>query len=157
MTIPDYQTLMRPVLVSLKDSVKNTNEVVNDLKRVFNLSDEDMKIMQGSGRDTTIRNRTQWSFKYLYEAKLLEKPERGKYKTSARGLKVLDENPERVDNTILEQFDEFNKWKHGLNSGTDTIDENLSKSNNKELQTPEEKLRSSHSDLKKLTQARFIK
>ena len=91
MAIPDYQTLMRPVLVSAKETVKNTNEVVKDLIKIFKLTDEEISEKQPSGRDTVLRNRTQWSFKYLYEAKLLDRPERGKYKTTDRGLKVLKE------------------------------------------------------------------
>ncbi len=142
---------MRPVLVSLKDSVKNTNEVVKDIIKIFNLTDEEVTEKQPSGRDTVLRNRTQWSFKYLYEAKLLDRPERGKYKTTERGLKVLQENRERVDNSILEKFEEFKKWKYALYTDEDTSEKVAIKSNNLELQTPEEKLRSSHSDLKKLT------
>jgi len=148
MTIPDYQTLMRPVLVSVKDTAKNTNEVVLDLINHFKISDEEVRQKQPSGRDTVLRNRTQWSFKYLFEAKLLDRPERGKYKVTERGLKVLKQNNERVDNTILEKFEEFNKWKY---TDVEEVEETQKKSKNGELQTPEEKLRSVHTDLKNLT------
>ena len=148
MAIPDYQTLMRPVLVSAKETAKNTNEVVKDLIKIFKLTDEEVSEKQPSGRDTVLRNRTQWSFKYLYEAKLLDRPERGKYKTTDRGLKALKENSQRVDNSILEQFEEFNKWKY---ADVETEKEIPVKSKDQELQTPEEKLKSAHKDLINIT------
>ena len=147
MAIPDYQTLMRPVLVSVKEKSKNTNEVVIDLIKHFNISEDETRQKQSSGRDTVLRNRTQWSFKYLFEAKLLDRPERGKYKITERGLKVLEENKDRVDNSVLEKFTEFYNWKY---ADVEEEKEIPVKSKDQELQTPDEKLRSSHADLKNL-------
>lgn len=147
MAIPDYQTLMRPVLVSVKETSKNTAEVVKDIIKIFNLTDDEVSEKQPSGRDTVLRNRTQWSFKYLYEAKLLDRPERGKYKTTERGLKVLKENGDRVDNSILEKFEEFRNWKYA----DVKAEKETTETKDQELQTPEEKLKNAHKDLINIT------
>ena len=147
MAIPDYQTLMRPVLVSVKETSKNTAEVVKDIVKIFNLTDDEVSEKQPSGRDTVLRNRTQWSFKYLYEAKLLDRPERGKYKTTERGLKILKENGERVDNSILEKFEEFRNWKYA----DVKAEKETTETKDQELQTPEEKLKNAHKDLINIT------
>jgi len=146
MAVPDFQTMMRPVLVICKDKAKNTNEVINEYNNgFFDLSEDDMKEPQPNGRDSLIRNRTQWAFKFLFEANLLERTQRGYYLTSELGKKVIEENKERVDNSVLQQFDAFNKWRK-KSLPKKIIDEKDIKEES-DLRTPDERMRDTHQEI----------
>ena len=141
---PDYQTLMRPVLEICNNQAKNTSGVVDELVSVFNLTQEDIeKLLPGGGVE--IRNRTQWAFKFLFEANLLERTQRGYYLTSELGKKVIEENKERVDNSVLQQFDAFNKWRK-KSLPKKIIDEKDIKEES-DLRTPDERMRDTHQEI----------
>ena len=103
MAIPDFQSLMKPVLQSVLTDAKNTDEVVIDLVKYFKISSEEVLQKHPSGRDTVLRNRTQCAFKYMFEAKLLDRPSRGFYKITERGKKLLESN-KIIDKSVLEEF-----------------------------------------------------
>lgn len=147
MAIPDFQSLMKPVLQSVLIEEKNTDEVVIDLIKYFKISPEEVLQKHPSGRDTVLRNRTQWAFKYMFEAKLLDRPSRGFYKTTERGKKLLESN-KVIDKSALEEFTEFNEW---LYSQTKPKEEKKQIIATKELLTPDERLRVSYEELRNIT------
>lgn len=147
MAIPDFQSLMKPVLQSVLIEEKNTDKVVIDLIKYFKISPEEVLQKHPSGRDTVLRNRTQWAFKYMFEAKLLDRPARGFYKTTERGKKLLESN-KVIDKSVLEEFTEFNEW---LYSQTKPKEEKKQIIATKELLTPEERLRVSYEELRNIT------
>ena len=67
--------------------------------------------MLPSGKATVFGSRVGWALTYMAQAGLATRPKRGVYVIADRGLKVLDENPERVDNKVLEQFPEFLEFR----------------------------------------------
>ncbi len=78
MAIPDYQTVMLPLLHFLKDGKEhNIGEVVEALVHEFKLSTEEREQLLGSGQQTIIRNRAGWARTYLKKAGLLESTRRG--------------------------------------------------------------------------------
>jgi restriction system protein len=146
---PDYQTLMRPVLEICNNQAKNTSGVVDELVGVFNLTQEDIeKLLPGGGVE--IRNRTQWAFKYLHVAKLLDKPQRGFYQTSERGKRILEENKERVDISVLNQFEEFSSWRQGTRN--EVTQEQVAQN-----ETPDERLRNAYMALNTETKNDILK
>ncbi len=64
-----------------------------------------------SGKATVFGSRVGWALTYMSQAGLATRPTRGVYVITDRGLKVLDEHSERIDNTVLEQFPEFLEFK----------------------------------------------
>ena len=76
--------------------------------------------MLPSGRQTVFSNRVHWAKTYLTLAKLLEATRRGYFRIAQRGRDVLSSSPDRVDNKLLEQFDDFNEFKQRTRE-TDTI------------------------------------
>ena len=72
MPIPDFQTLMLPVLKSAVDGEANIGEVTARLAVDFKLTEEEREQRLPSGRQTTIVNRTGWAKTYLTKAGLLE-------------------------------------------------------------------------------------
>tara|TARA_B100000315_G_C14560117_1_gene580081 strand:+ start:175 stop:1089 length:915 start_codon:yes stop_codon:yes gene_type:complete len=118
MPIPGWQSLMKPVLQLSREeqSIPNAVEKISDQ---FNLTDEEKKEKQASGRDYVIRNRLGWAVKYLVEAGLLERPRRGFFKITELGSEVLNENPPEINNRFLYRFPSFVRFK----SSTETLNE----------------------------------
>ncbi|HVP01945.1 MAG TPA: restriction endonuclease [Solirubrobacteraceae bacterium] len=111
MAVPDFQTLMRPILVQLEDGQPRAiGDVRAALAREFNLSDEDLAEELPSGRAKTFNNRVGWATTYLYRCGLLTRPKRSVYRLTDRGRQVLADNPERVDVTVLSQFQELEEF-----------------------------------------------
>jgi restriction system protein len=108
MAIPDYQTVMLPLLRFLKDGREhNLGEVVDLLVDEFALSPEERDQLLGSGQQTVIRNRAGWARTYLKKAGLITSNRRGYFRITERGQSALDSKPGRIDVKFLEQFPEF--------------------------------------------------
>ncbi len=111
MPIPDYQSLMLPMLKLSGDSKERSlAESRNALAEVLGITDEERKELLPSGTQPIFNNRVAWACIYLYNAGLLERPKRGWYKITDRGLDVLKESPPKVDVKFLKQFPEFVKF-----------------------------------------------
>jgi restriction system protein len=114
MAIPDYQTLMLPVLNALRISKERTSsEIAEELSNILKLSDEERALRIPSGVDTVIKNRVAWALTYLLKAGLLIRPSRGKYSISELGEKALNSKPEKIDNKYLSKYDSFNQFIKG--------------------------------------------
>lgn len=111
MAVPDFQTLMLPVLKIVKHGDCDATEVVNRISDEFNLSEEDRNQKIPSGGMPTIRNRVQWALTYLTKANLAERPRRGVFRITDLGEKTLSKNPTKIDMKYLEQFDGYIAFK----------------------------------------------
>ena len=112
MPIPDYQSLMLPMLKLSGDSKERSLAETRDaLAEVLDITDEERKELLPSGTQPIFNNRVAWACIYLYNAGLLERPKRGWYKITDRGLDVLKESPPKVDVKFLNQFPEFLKFR----------------------------------------------
>ena len=108
MAIPDYQTLMLPLLRLASDSGEHGQTEVRDaLAEQFGLTSDERAQLLPSGRQRLFDNRTQWARSYMKAAGLLESTGRGRFRITARGREVLASNPSRVDAAYLRQFPEF--------------------------------------------------
>ena len=112
MTIPDYQTIMLPVLQFIADGKDHTlREIINGLADVFKLTEEEHKELLPSGKQPIFDNRVGWATTYLKKAGVVETPKRALYRINDRGLEVINEKPDRVDIKFLEQFQEFKEFR----------------------------------------------
>ncbi|MBN2654604.1 MAG: restriction endonuclease [Nitrospirae bacterium] len=121
MPIPDYQSLMLPLLKfsgERKEEI-TTGEAVDALAKEFRLSDEDLKEMLPSGIQSTFSNRVGWASTYMKKAGLLSATKRGYYQITPRGADLLNKNPERIDVKLLKQYPEFIEFQNrkGTRSG----------------------------------------
>src|SRR5260370_14812528 len=108
MPVPDYQTLMLPLLKDAGDGQEHrTSDVADRLARDFKLTEEERQQLLPSGKQTTFTNRVAWAKTYLVQAGLLEATKRAHFRITDRGRKVLAESPERIDNEYLSQCPEF--------------------------------------------------
>jgi len=112
LAIPDYQSLMSPILVIAKDRAEHSvGEVTQRLANSYNLAEEDRRERLPSGRQLKFNNRVGWALTHLKKAKVLEPTEKGKFRVTDRGMKLLSDIPLGVDNKVLEQFPEFREFR----------------------------------------------
>jgi restriction system protein len=66
MPVPDFQSIMLPLLNLLKNKeCYALSDVVNKLAQDFNLSDSDLSELLPSGKQPKFRNRVGWARTYL--------------------------------------------------------------------------------------------
>ena len=114
MPIPDYETLMLPVLRFAAKSgggEVSTPEAARVLANEFRLSEEERTALLPSGGTFVFASRVSWACTYLKKAGLLEATRRGYFRLTRRGEQVLVSKPERVDNEFLDQFPEFREFR----------------------------------------------
>ncbi|HVM15750.1 MAG TPA: winged helix-turn-helix domain-containing protein [Egibacteraceae bacterium] len=112
MTVPDFQTIMRPVLVTLGDGMAHSMQSLRaSVAEALNVSEEDQAELLASGKQTRYSNRVGWALTHMAKAGLVERPARGEYSLSARGKQVLEENPDRVDMNVLFAFPEYQEFR----------------------------------------------
>lgn len=112
MAIPDYQTIMLPLLKFAEDGrVHSKHEAVEYLRNWFKLTEEERKELLPSGKQGLFDNRVAWAQTYMKQAKLIESPKRGFFAITERGKKVLSEKPKKIDVKYLEHFPEFIKFR----------------------------------------------
>src|SRR5258708_723782 len=108
MTIPDFQTVMLPLLkIGSDGNEHHIREAINSLAAQFKLSDAELKELLPSGVDFVFDNRVGWARTYLKKAGLIQYPRRGYFQITDRGRKVLEEKPAKINISFLRQFPEF--------------------------------------------------
>jgi len=108
MTIPDYQSIMLPLLRLAADDQEHTvSEATDILAEQFKLTYEERKQLLPSGKQATFDNRVGWSKTYLTKAGFLENTGRARFRITPRGVEVLAQDPQRIDWSFLKQFPEF--------------------------------------------------
>ncbi|WP_423316500.1 restriction endonuclease [Paracoccus sp. KR1-242] len=111
MPIPDYETLMLPVLQLFGGGARNVAECVPRLKMEFAITDDEAEELLPSGRVTVLQSRAHWARTYLSKAGLLESPKRNQHVITEKGREVLASQPTRIDNNFLDSFEGFRDWR----------------------------------------------
>ena len=148
--IPDYQTIMLPLLQHTANGVTyRLRDIVDGMADYFKLSEEERKEMLPSGYSPVFSNRVGWASTYLKKAGLLSSEKRGTLNITERGRQVLAENPDRIDVAFLDQFPEFVIFRKGKKKEAQSETQQATT----EEQTPEEMLEYAHDKLQdELTQ-----
>jgi len=113
--VPDFQSLMLPVLKSCAEAEVKTSEVIEALSQELGLSDEAYALRQASGTQTVFYNRVNWAKTHLSKAGLIENTRRGHFSITDAGLEVLRSDPQRVDMKLLGQFEPFREFRQKSN------------------------------------------
>lgn len=113
MAIPDFQSLMRPVLDVHADGGPHAAAEVRDrVAAALGVTEDDRKVMLPSGGQPLFSNRVAWAVTHLAQAALLERPARGITQITDRGQQVLRDHPQRVDMGILGGFPEYVEFRN---------------------------------------------
>jgi restriction system protein len=141
MAIPDYQSIMLPLLKFAGDGEEHSlREAIEALADEFSLTDEERKELLPSGRQATFDNRVGWARTYMKKAGLLESTKRGYFQITERGLDVLKQNPPEINNAFLRQFPEFIEFQTPKQRKVEEdTEQDIS-----ETRTPEEEIESAY-------------
>ncbi len=108
MSIPDFQTIMRPFLELLNDGEKHSvRECIDALANYFHISKEERVKLLPSGQNRVFDGRVGWARTYLKKAGLIEAPTRGWVRITHRGQKALHISTDRIDTNFLKRYKEF--------------------------------------------------
>jgi restriction system protein len=157
MAIPDFQSIMLPLLEILKMGQEHGHrEVCETLAAQFKLSDAEKEELLPSGRQARFDNRVAWSRAYLKKAGLIENTERGVFRITSEGLELLESNPPRVDIKLLMRYPGIREWLRPSSrkpeddeAGALADDDSARDRAIAETQTPEEALETSYQELRR--------
>ncbi len=138
MTIPNYETLMLPVLKLFATGAKNVAECLPAIKQQFSITDEEAEELIPSGRVTVLQGRIHWARTYLSKAGLLASPKRNLHVITQLGKDVLAKNPSSIDNRFLDQFGSFAEWRKSAASEGETKSDQSTPVRIDDNQTPED-------------------
>ncbi|WP_231568242.1 winged helix-turn-helix domain-containing protein [Novosphingobium malaysiense] len=107
MSIPDYQTLMLPVLSVAAEGERRVPIAADKIADQLGLSEEEREEMLPSGKQRLLHNRVHWAKFYMSKAGLIDTPRRGVFTASEAGKQLLATQPDRVDVEALKQYPAF--------------------------------------------------
>lgn len=113
--IPDYQTLMRPVLEAAADGEVSVGDVVMRLASKLGLSQDEAAQLLPSGRQAIFANRVHWAKTYLKQAGLVAITRRGHFRITESGRAAL-ESGTKIDRRYLLQFPAFLEFSERSNA-----------------------------------------
>jgi restriction system protein len=152
--IPDYQSLMRPVLESASSGEVRISDVVEHLADKSGLTPEERATLLPSGKQTTFANRVNWAKSYLKQAGLVEATRRGYFKITDRGRAALADKGSLINTEYLEQFEDFQRFRERTGEAkahiTDRAEERVPTA------TPDETLRKAHSAIEAALSAELL-
>lgn len=98
MPIPDYQSLMLPLLKFAHDEKEHSlKEAYGAIATEFRLSPNECLELLPSGKQPIFENRVGWAKTYLVKSELLKSSRRGFFTITDRGKDVLSQNPEKIN------------------------------------------------------------
>jgi restriction system protein len=157
MSIPDFQTVMLPLLETLADGHERTMRDLTDrLAGRFQLTDQERQELLPSGQQSVFSNRVGWAKSHLKYAGLLENPARGRVRISDLGRKLLADRPQAVNVKFLKQFPSYREFigksettaePEGGSGGTAVIEEK---------RTPLELIDASYKSLRQATSEELL-
>lgn len=122
MAIPTYETLMGPVLRLVLNEPKHYTACAAELAPVFNLTQEEVEEMVGSGARTTFVDRVYWATTYMKAAGVLDRPRKGYVLATDRGRSLYQQRSGQIDVQTLSQFPEFMEFRRRSASRTRRAD-----------------------------------
>lgn len=111
MSVPKFFEFFGVLLEALKDGETHlAKEVRETIARRMNLTEADISELLPSGRQTTFYNRVNWAKTYLQKAGLVETPQRGSFRITTEGKKVLKSGA-KIDLEYLANYDTFKDFR----------------------------------------------
>lgn len=142
MAVPDFQSLMLPLLRVATDGKEHSLAEARDLLATeFKLTTAEQDELLPSGRQSRFGNRVAWAKSYLQQAGLLHSPRRGHFQVSDRGRDLLKTLPPRIDIKFLERYPEFAEFRSRKGDIAGDLTPPQAEA---ELETPEESLEAAH-------------
>lgn len=142
MAIPDFQTIILPLLRFCADGKEHANqEALDALATEFGLTNDERKKLLPSGQQRVFDNRVAWARAHMKMALLIENPRRGIFRITGRGKSILEQSPPSIDLKFLRQFSEYVDAREKPKSDSSTVTA-------EEAQTPEEQIEQAYETLR---------
>jgi restriction system protein len=153
--IPDFQTIMRPMLSLAADGNDHSlSDAREKLAQIFSLTEEEKKALLPSGKQAKFPNRVAWARVYLGQAGALESPRRGYFRITDRGRELLKRVPARITIRELERFPEFVAFREPARVSKG--EQHPGEAVDTEVQTPEERLESAYQTIRSKLAAELL-
>jgi restriction system protein len=162
MSIPDYQSLMLPVLKEAARAETSVPAVADKVADEFGLSPEQRTQLLPSGRQRLLHNRIHWAKFYMGKAGLIDSPKRGRFIASEAGRKLLAANPDHIDVHRLLEYPAFQEFYRSAQNSDgrpgETALPSRAKTSDIESQqsTPEEQIESAHAAMQSALKADLL-
>jgi restriction system protein len=163
MAVPDYQTLMRPLLERVVAAGKPVGimEVSPLIASDLALTEEQLAERLPSGRQGTFHNRLHWAKQYMTRAGLFEPTKRGEFQATAEGKALLAKGSAAINNDVLNRYPAFVAWRSRSPGQGDTAAEETDKGLASPAQavaatTPEERIESARAELEASLRAEVL-
>jgi restriction system protein len=147
MAIPDYQSLMLPLLKHAAQGETRVPDVAERIADELGLTREEREEMLPSARQRLLHNRIHWAKFYMSKAGLLDQPRRGHFVASREGRLLLATNPEKITVETLKQYPSFLDFYRGDNTRAESAPPRAEESATVDRVTPEEQIETAHSAL----------
>ena len=140
MPIPDYQTLMLPVLSVAVQGETRVPDAAEVIANQLGLTNEEREQMLPSGTQRLLHNRIHWAKFYMTKAGLIESPKRGVFKASSLGRDLLATQPSRIDVETLRSYPAFVAFHEASSAGIGRNDAPAVEAASVSVATPEEQV-----------------
>lgn len=144
MAVPDFQSIMLPLLKYVSDDKEHSlKDVGAGIAKAMGLTEEDLSEILPSGGQSRFKNRVAWASIYLRRAGLLESPRRGVLTITQRGHEAIRQAGDRIDIGFLKRYPEFLEFQTNKreNTTTETVETDTPR-------TPEEILDSAYEQIR---------
>ena len=156
MPIPDFQSLMRPLLEAHADGKDHLNrDLVALMDEQFKLTEEERREMLPSGGARLFDNRIGWAKSHITQAGLLISPRRAISVITDRGREALRIHPERIDLRVLNGFEEYREFRNRRKNAEDD-EADTSETEIQDAQTPEELLENAYLQVRRQIEAELL-
>ena len=154
--IPKYEEIQVPILKELSTGITlRAKDLHTPLAKYFGLTQEEINVWYQSGNRQVFFDRISWALSYLFIAELVERPRKGDYKISKKGLSMLTECTEEQIKQFVKAsvFERSQKKKPKY---PETNDSHSSSIENDDERTPEEELSDSYDRIKQNIQSQIL-
>ena len=153
MAVPEFQAFFRPVLELALDGPISRTDYHERISDIFGLTEDEREERTRGGRSTRVQDRVTWATTYLYQAGLIEKPQRAVFVATELGRKTYEAYPDGITREVLRQFEGFRNFEG------QTKEENgsgLEDASGTESTTPVERIEAAAAELEAALQADLL-
>jgi restriction system protein len=153
MSVPDYQSLMLPLLQTAvaQDRPASIIEIQSLIASDLGLTEEQLAERLRSGKQTVFHNRLHWAKQYLTRAGLLESTRRGQFQATPSGRDLLASGETKINNRTLARYPQFVAWLRSRDITEDDAPESVispvAPNTDAAKATPEERIETARREL----------
>ena len=153
--IPKFDEIRIQALKKLSSGeIMRAKELRIPLAKHFGLTEEEMNAWYPSGNGEIFSDRISWALSYLFIAGLVEKPQKGDYKISKKGLSMLSScTGEQINDFVKTTVNAKSSKKNSKNKDINNTSFHVEKDDER---TPEEELADSYDRIKQNVQSQIL-